>query len=159
MHVGGFTKHASSGMVGRRRGTFAGLIEKIPYLQDLGMTAVELLPVFQFDPQHAPGRLNYWGYQPVSFFALHQAYGSGTTPLEAVDEFRDMVKAFHRAGLEVILDVVYNHTAEGDQHGPTQCFRGLANDAYYLLRASDQSQYADYTGCGNTVNANHPVVR
>ena len=100
----------------RKRGTYAGLIEKIPYLQDLGVTAVELLPVFQFDPQDAPdGRCNYWGYQPVSFFAPHHAYSSRTDPLGALDEFRDMVKALHRAGIEVILDVVFNHTAEGDQ--------------------------------------------
>ena len=96
------------------------------------MTAVELLPVFQFDPQAVPpghGRVNYWGYQPVSFFAPHQAYSSRQDPLGPVDEFRDMVKALHRAGIEVILDVVFNHTAEGDQRGPTQCFRGLDNRA------------------------------
>ena len=143
------------------RGTFAGLIEKIPYLQQLGITAVELLPVFQFDPQAVPpghGRVNYWGYQPVSFFAPHQAYSSRQDPLGPVDEFRDMVKALHRAGIEVILDVVFNHTAEGDQDGPTQCFRGLDNRAYYILER-DRSRYANFTGCGNTLNANHPIVR
>ena len=161
MHVRGFTRHPSSGVSERTRGTYAGLIEKIPYLQQLGVTAVELLPVFQFDAQAVPpghGRVNYWGYQPVSFFAPHQAYSSRQDPLGPVDEFRDMVKALHRAGIEVILDVVFNHTAEGDQNGPTQCFRGLGNRAYYILQ-SDQSRYADFTGCGNTVNANHPIVR
>jgi glycogen operon protein len=159
LHVGGFTRHPSSGVAVERRGTFAGLVEKIPYLLDLGVTAVELLPIFQFDPQAAPpGRVNYWGYQPVSFFALHHQYASCRGPLGVLDEFRDMVKAFHRAGLEVILDVVYNHTAEGDATGPTTCYRGLGNDTYYILD-EDRSRYADFTGCGNTVNANHPVVR
>ena len=135
MHVRGFTRHPSSGVSERTRGTYAGLIEKIPYLQQLGITAVELLPVFQFDPQAVPpvGRVNYWGYRPVSFFAPHQAYSSRQDPLGPVDEFRDMVKALHRAGIEVILDVVFNHTAEGGQDGPTQCFRGLDNSAYYIL--------------------------
>jgi len=159
MHVRGFTRHPSSGVGDHRRGTFAGLIEKIPYLRQLGITAVELLPVFQFDAQDAPpGRVNYWGYAPVSFFAPHQAYSSRRDPLGAVDEFRDMVKALHRAGIEVILDVVYNHTAEGDHRGPTLCFKGLDNEAYYILEG-DRSRYANYTGCGNTLNANHPVVR
>jgi isoamylase len=159
MHVRGFTRHSSSGVGEDRHGTFAGLIEKIPYLQQLGITAVELLPVFQFDTQACPpGQVNYWGYQPVSFFAPHQAYSSRRDPLGPVDEFRDMVKALHRAGIEVILDVVFNHTAEGDHTGPTMCFRGLDNSTYYILN-TDQSRYCDYTGCGNTLNANHPVVR
>ncbi len=161
MHLRGFTRHPNSGVSERTRGTFAGLIEKIPYLQQLGITAVELLPVFQFDPQAVPpghGRVNYWGYQPVSFFAPHQAYSSRQDPLGPVDEFRDMVKALHRAGIEVILDVVFNHTAEGGQDGPTQCFRGLDNSAYYILE-QDRSRYADFSGCGNTLNANHPIVR
>ena len=116
MHVAGFTRHPNSGVAPGKRGTYAGLIEKIPYLQDLGITAVELLPVFQFDPFDAPpGRMNYWGYCPISFFAPHLAYSSRPDPLAAIDEFRDMVKALHRAGIEVILDVVYNHTAEGNQ--------------------------------------------
>ena len=159
LHVRGFTRHPSSGVSPSTRGTYAGLIEKIPYLKDLGITAVELLPVFQFDPQAAPaGRVNYWGYQPVSFFAPHHAYSSRRSPLDVIDEFRDMVKAFHRAGLEVILDVVFNHTAEGGADGPTICQRGLANDVYYILE-HDRSRYADYTGCGNTLNANQPVAR
>jgi glycogen operon protein len=159
LHVRGFTRHPSSGVSPEKRGTYAGLIEKIPYLRDLGITAVELLPVFHFDSQDAPaGRVNYWGYQPISFFAPHGAYSSRPDPLGAVDEFRDMVKAFHRAGIEVILDVVFNHTAEGGEDGPTLCYRGLANDYYYILDR-DRSRYADYTGCGNTLNANQPIVR
>jgi isoamylase len=159
MHVRGFTCHPSSGVGEGQRGTYAGLIERIPYLQDLGITAVELLPVFQFDPQDAPpGRLNYWGYAPVSFFAPHQAYSSRQDPLGPLDEFRDMVKALHRAGIEVILDVVYNHTAEGSENGPTLCYRGLANDLYYILE-TDRALYSNYTGTGNTLNANNPVVR
>jgi len=159
MHVGGFTRHPSSGVSEKTRGTYAGLIEKIPYLQQLSITAVELLPVFQFDVQDAPpGRVNYWGYAPVSFFAPHRGYSSRQDPLGPVNEFRDMVKALHRAGIEVILDVVFNHTAEGDHRGPTLSFRGLENSAYYILE-QDRSRYANYSGTGNTLNANHPVVR
>jgi isoamylase len=159
MHVRGFTRHPSSGVAEAKRGTYAGLIEKIPYLQELGITAVELLPVFQFDTQDAPpGRVNYWGYAPVSFFAPHPIYSSRQDPLGPLDEFRDMVKALHRAGIEVILDVVYNHTAEGNENGPTLCFRGMENEAYYILEP-DQARYANYSGTGNTLNANHPVVR
>ena len=159
MHVRGFTRHPSSGVDEKNRGTFAGLIGKIPYLQELGITAVELLPVFQFDAQDCPpGKSNYWGYAPVSFFAPHQAYSSRQDPLGPVDEFRDMVKALHRAGIEVILDVVFNHTAESDHGGPHLCFRGVDNATYYILER-DRSRYADYTGTGNTLNASHPVVR
>jgi glycogen operon protein len=157
--VRGFTRHPSSGVAEQRRGTFAGLIEKIPYLQQLGITAVELLPVFQFDSQDSPPeRVNYWGYAPVSFFAPHQAYSSRQDPLGPLDEFRDMVKALHRAGIEVILDVVFNHTAEGDHDGPTLSFRGFDNTTYYILE-QDRSRYANYSGTGNTLNANHPIVR
>lgn len=159
MHVGGFTRHPSSGVAEQKRGTFAGLVEKIPYLKQLGITAVELLPVFQFDPQDCPpGKVNYWGYSPVSFFAPHHAYSSRRDPLAALDEFRDMVKALHRADIEVILDVVFNHTAEGDHRGPTLCFRGFDNAAYYILER-DPSRYANYSGTGNSLNANHPAVR
>ena len=159
-HVKGFTAHPSSGLDDARRGTYAGFIEKIPYLVDLGITAVELLPVFAFDAEDAPGdRPNYWGYQPVSFFAPHGAYASRPGAQGAVDEFRDLVKALHRAGLEVILDVVYNHTAEGGEGGPTFCYRGLANEQYYLLDRDDRSNYADFSGTGNTLNANEPIVR
>jgi isoamylase len=159
LHVRGFTRHPSSGVAEQSRGTFAGLIEKIPYLQQLGITAVELLPVFQFDFQDSPpGRVNYWGYAPVSFFAPHQAYSSRKDPLDPLDEFRDMVKALHRAGIEIILDVVFNHTAEGDHDGPTLSFRGFDNTTYYILE-QDRSRYANYSGTGNTLNANHPIVR
>jgi glycogen operon protein len=159
MHVRGFTRHPSSGICEKTRGTFAGLIEKIPYLQQLGITAVELLPVFQFDAQDCPPRsVNYWGYAPISFFAPHQAYSSRRDPLGPVDEFRDMVKALHSAGIEVILDVVFNHTAEGDHTGPTLSFRGIDNPTYYILEEGG-ARYANYSGCGNTFNANHPVVR
>jgi len=159
MHVAGFTRHPNSGVSEKTRGTFAGLIEKIPYLQQLGITAVELLPVFQFDALDAPpGRVNYWGYAPISYFAPHQGYSSSRDPLGPVKEFRDMVKALHRAGIEVILDVVFNHTAEGDHCGPTLSFRGLENSAYYILE-QDRSRYANYSGTGNTLNTNHPVVR
>jgi len=159
MHVRGFTRHPSSGVSEQTRGTYAGVIEKIPYLQQLGITAVELLPVFQFDAQDAPpGRVNYWGYAPISFFAPHQGYSSRQDPLAPVNEFRDMVKALHRAGIEVILDVVFNHTAEGDHRGPTLSFRGLDNPTYYILE-EDRSRYANYSGTGNTLNANQPIVR
>ena len=159
MHVRGFTRHPSSGLSEKTRGTYAGLIEKIPYLQSLGITAVELLPVFQFDPQDAPaGLVNYWGYSPVSFFAPHQGYSSRQDPLGPVNEFRDMVKALHKAGIEVIVDVVFNHTAEGNHEGPTLSLRGLENSAYYILE-QDRSRYANYSGTGNTLNGNHPIVR
>jgi glycogen operon protein len=159
MHVRGFTRRPNSGVGEKTRGTYAGLVEKVPYLQELGVTAVELLPVFQFDARDCPpGKVNYWGYAPVSFFAPHQAYSSRQDPLGPADEFRDMVKALHRAGVEVILDVVFNHTAEGDLGGPTLCFRGIDNPTYYILEDGG-ARYANYTGCGNTLNANHPVVR
>jgi glycogen operon protein len=159
MHVRGFTRHPSSGVEAEKRGTYAGLIEKIPYLQALGITAVELLPIFQFDTMDAPlGLINYWGYSPVSFFAPHCGYSTRQDPLGPIDEFRDMVKAFHRAGIEVILDVVYNHTAEGNEQGPTLCFRGLENRAYYTLE-ENPAKYADYSGTGNTLNANQSIVR
>jgi len=159
MHVGGFTRHPNSGLPENLRGTYRGLIEKIPYLQQLGITAVELLPIFQFDVQACPpGLANYWGYQPVAFFAPHAEYSSQAGPMGPVNEFRDMVKALHRAGIEVILDVVFNHSAEAGADGPTLSFRGIDNLAYYILE-KDRSKYANYSGCGNTLYANHPVVR
>ncbi len=158
-HLRGFTRHPSSGVTENLRGTYAGFIEKIPYLRDLGITAVELLPIFQYDAQDCPaGVVNYWGYAPVSFFAPHQAYSSKQDPLGPINEFRDMVKALHRAGIEVILDVVFNHTAEGGNDGPTFSFRGFDNAAYYILEQGGSS-YANYSGCGNTCNSNHPIVR
>ena len=159
LHLRGFTRHPSSGVSEETRGTYRGLIDKIPYLKELGITAVELLPVFQFDAQDCPpGLVNYWGYAPICFFAPHRAFSSRQDPLGPIDEFRDMVKAFHRAGIEVILDVVFNHTAEGDHNGPTLCFRGIDNSAYYLLE-NDHSRYANFSGTGNTLNANNPTVR
>ncbi len=159
LHVAGFTKNPNAGVAPEKRGTYAGLIEKIPYLKDLGITAVELLPIFQYDVQDAPaGKRNYWGYSPVSFFAPHGAYSSRKDPLGPVDEFRDMVKALHRAGIEVILDVVYNHTAENGDDGPTLCFKGIENRAYYLLDA-ERKNYSNYSGTGNAINANQSIVR
>ncbi len=159
MHVGGFTKSPSSGVRKNKRGTYAGLIEKLPYLKELGITAVELMPVQAFDEQDVPSPLkNYWGYNPIAFFAPHVLYSSDKSPLGPVNEFRDMVKACHKAGIEVILDVVFNHTAEGHHNGPTFSFRGLENSAYYILE-QDKSQYANYSGTGNSLNANHSVVR
>jgi len=158
MHVGGFTKHPSSNIEISKRGTYLGLVEKIPYLTDLGINAVELLPVYQFDEQDAPdGLVNYWGYSPVSLFAPHPGYSSSANPLGVLDEFRNMVKALHAAGIEVILDVVYNHTAEGGKGGPTLSFRGIDNSVYYILEKD--FSYSNYSGCGNTLNANQSIVR
>ncbi len=159
LHVDSFTCRPNSGVSNGKRGTYLGLIETIPYLKSLGITAIELLPVQQYDPQDAPNGLpNYWGYSPVALFAPHCGYASGESPLAPVNEFRDMVKAFHRAGIEVILDVVFNHTAEGDQKGPTLSFRGFENLAYYML-SEDNMRYKDFSGTGNTINANHSIVR
>lgn len=151
LHVGGFTQHPNSGLPADLRGTYAGLIEKIPYLKTLGITAVELMPVQQFDASDAPpGHTNYWGYSSVAFFAPHWGYSSRKDKSGPVDEFRDLVKALHRANIEVILDVVFNHTAEGNHEGPTLSFRGLSNESYYILEA-DKAYYKNYSGCGNTV--------
>jgi len=159
LHVGGFTADPACGLPPQLRGTYAGLAARAGYLRDLGVTAVELMPVHEFDPQDAPrGRRNVWGYSSVSFFAPHHTYSSDRSPLGAVREFRDMVKALHRAGIKVILDVVYNHTAEGGPDGPTLCWRGFENKAFYILQ-DDMSRYADFTGCGNTFNANHSIAR
>ena len=164
LHVGGFTRSPSAGC--RNPGTFSGVVEKIPYLRALGVTAVELLPVCQFDRQEIdrPGPLdgqrlpNYWGYSTVGFFSPHDAYCVCPEQACHLDEFRDMVKALHRAGIEVILDMVFNHTSESDHRGPTISFKGLANPTYYYLVPGDRQYYVDYSGCGNTVNCNHPVV-
>ncbi|MGV2830960.1 glycogen debranching protein GlgX [Myxosarcina sp. GI1(2024)] len=158
LHVGGFTAHPNSGVSEPKRGTFAGLIEKIPYLQQLGITAVELLPIHYFDVNDAPGNLkNYWGYSTIGFFAPYSGYSSRSDVLGAIDEFRDLVKALHRADIEVILDVVFNHTAEGDDRGATISFRGLDNQTYYIL-SPDRADYHNYSGCGNSLKANHPIV-
>ena len=150
LHVKGFTARANSGVTPAHRGTFAGLVEKIPYLERLGVTAVELMPVHQYDPDEG----NYWGYMTLNFFAPHRSYAAG----EPVEEFRKMVKAFHAAGLEVWLDVVYNHTSEGPATGPTYSYRGIDNQSYYIL-TGDRGKYADDTGCGNTMRCDHPAVR
>ena len=161
MHVGGFTKHGSSGV--DAPGTYRAVIEKIPYLKELGITAVELMPVFDFDDTDFHmvdgNRLgNYWGYAPLAFFAPHSGYCVSPHEGTHADEFRDMVKALHKAGIEVILDVVFNHTDEGNEQGPTTSFRGLDNSTFYMLSQQDRNYYADYSGCGNSLDANHPVV-
>lgn len=154
LHVRGFTRRSNSGVDADKRGTYAGLTQKISHLQDLGITAVELMPVFQFDPQED----GYWGYMPLNFFAPHNEYALGRTEDQQIDEFRSMVKAFHAAGIEVILDVVYNHTAEGSELGPTYSFKGLGNSTYYLL-APDRAHYRNDAGTGNTLNCANPIVR
>ncbi|MBN1464449.1 glycogen debranching protein GlgX [candidate division KSB1 bacterium] len=159
LHVGGFTKHPTANLPDDKRGTYAGVVEKLPYLKDLGITAIELMPVQAFDEQDVmPPLTNYWGYNPVAFFAPHVRYSSDKSPLGPVNEFRDMIIACHKAGIEVILDVVFNHTAEGNHTGPTFSFRGLENEAYYILER-DKSLYANYSGTGNSLNANHSVVQ
>jgi glycogen operon protein len=160
LHVGGFTRHASAGVA--HPGSFAGLRDKIPYLQALGVTHVELLPVMAFDAQDVPagvgerGLRNYWGYSTHSFWAPHPGYC--VDPARASREFRDLVDALHDAGIRVLLDVVFNHTAEGGDGGPVIHYKGLANDIFYHLDAADRRRYLDFTGCGNTVNCNHPLV-
>ncbi|MGA7244215.1 MAG: glycogen debranching protein GlgX [Terracidiphilus sp.] len=164
-HVRGFTIHPSSGVA--HPGTFAGLTEKIPYLKDLGVTAIELMPVLEFN-ENEPNRLNpvtgeklkdYWGYNPVAYFAPKQSYSFHKSHCRQATEFREMVKAFHRAGIEVILDIVLNHTAENDELGPTFCLRGIENSIFYMLRENARRYYKNFSGVGNTLNANHPVVR
>jgi glycogen operon protein len=161
LHVRGFTRHPSSGV--QDPGTFLGVREKVPHLKALGVTAVQLMPVLEFDELDHGGRhpgtgeqlRNYWGYSPLSYFALKAGFAARAG--QQVREFKEMVKALHKAGIEVILDVVYNHTCEGNEHGPTVSFRGLDNLVYYLL--DKEGRYYNYSGCGNTVNCNHPVVR
>ncbi len=157
LHVRGFTNHPSSGVSADRRGTYLGVIDKIPYLRELGVTAVELMPVFQFDPQEG----NYWGYMPIHFFAPHQGYATreAADACTEAEEFRDMVDALHAAGVEVILDVVYNHTGEGNQHGPTYSFKGIDNSTYYLLTGRPEQPYANFSGTGNCLNSANPAVR
>jgi isoamylase len=154
MHVRGFTKRANSGVSPDKRGTFAGVIEKIPYLKELGITAVELMPIFQYDPDEG----NYWGYMPLNFFSPHQGYATSSPVAEAVAEFKAMVKALHQAGIEVILDVVYNHTTEAGADGPTYSYRGICNSSYYLLDKS-MAHYRNDTGTGNVLRSAHPTVR
>jgi len=163
-HVRGFTVHPDSGV--KHPGTYRGVIEKIPYLKQLGVTAVELMPVQEFNEKHGANINpktgtplgNYWGYDPVAFSAPKASYSSAGGLGQQKIEFKEMVRALHQAGIEVILDVVFNHTAEGDELGPTLCFRGIDNAIFYML-AEDKRLYRNYTGTGNTINANHPVVR
>jgi len=162
MHVGGFTRHPSAGVTAP--GTFAGLTEKIPYLKELGITHVELLPVMAFDEQSVPaavaarGLRNYWGYNTHSFYSPHPAYCGAVAPGQQPAEFKRMVRSLHQAGIGVILDVVFNHTAEGSATGPWINFKGIANEFAYHLDSRDRSRYLDFTGCGNTVNCNHPQM-
>ena len=162
LHVGGFTRHPSAGVASP--GTFAGIIEKIPYLAELGITHVELMPVMAFDEQDVPegvwdaGLTNYWGYSSYGFFSPHPGYCATPQLGSHRREFRDMVRALHKAGIGVILDVVFNHTSEGNGGGPTLSFKGIGNETFYCLDQIDRSIYLDFTGCGNTVNANHPMV-
>ncbi|MEO1496069.1 MAG: glycogen debranching protein GlgX [Planctomycetota bacterium] len=159
MHVRGFTNSPTSGA--DSPGTYLGVIEKIPYLKSLGVTAVELMPVHEFPTNESNGtttkRANYWGYDPMAFFAPHRGYAQGEEPGAQVREFKEMVRELHAAGIEVILDVVFNHTSEGNDQGPTFSFKGLENSVYYMLNGD--GSYKNYSGCGNTVNSNHPIVR
>ncbi|MEC9116673.1 MAG: glycogen debranching protein GlgX, partial [Planctomycetota bacterium] len=160
LHVRGFTNSPTSGV--EHPGTYLGVIEKIPYLKDLGVTAVELMPIHEFPILdiygNPPKNPNYWGYDSMAFFAPHRGYAASATPGSQVTEFKQMVKALHEAGIEVILDVVFNHTCEGNEQGPVLSFKGLENSVYYMLE-SDPKYYKNYSGCGNTVNGNHPIVR
>jgi glycogen operon protein len=162
MHVGGFTRHASSGVT--HPGSFSGVVEKIPYLKALGITDIELMPIMAFDEQCVPegasgrGFKNYWGYCTHSFFAPHPGYCIDVNCQDHIREFRNMIKALHKAGIGVIMDVAFNHTAEGGNEGPTINFKGFGNAGFYHLESHDRSMYRDYTGCGNTVNCSHPVI-
>jgi glycogen operon protein len=156
LHVGAFTRASDSGLDPSNRGTYQGVIEKLPYLQELGVTAIELLPVFSFDPADAPpGRDNVWGYSPLNWFTPHHGYCSGDDPLQARNEMRQLVAACHDAGIEVLLDVVYNHTTEGNRHGPTLSWRGVADSTYY--HQNSEGEYLDVSGCGNSIAANDPI--
>ena len=156
LHVGAFTRASDSGVDRSDRGTYRGVIEKLPYLKNLGVTAIELLPVFIFDPADAPpGRDNVWGYSPLNWFTPHHGYCSVDDPLQGRDEMRHLVAACHDAGIEVLLDVVYNHTTEGNRHGPTLSWRGLADDTYY--HQNSDGDYLDVSGCGNSIAANDPI--
>jgi glycogen operon protein len=163
-HVKGLTVHSSS--ASRNPGTFLGVIDMIPYFKELGINAIELMPLQEFNPFEVTARnpetgqrlVNFWGYNTIAFFAPYAGYGTRAHSGCEVNEFKTMVKALHQAGIEVLLDVVFNHTAEGDETGPTLNFRGLDNSIYYMLE-EDRRFYKNYSGCGNTMNCNHPVVR
>jgi glycogen operon protein len=155
MHVRGFTMNPNSRIENGKRGTFVGITEKIPYLRNLGVTAVELMPVFQFDSAEP----NYWGYMPLNFFSPHNRYSAAQCVCEQRREFREMVKALHKAGIEVFLDVVYNHTGEGNEFGPTYSFKGIDNSTYYMASDDPNRPYADFTGTGNTLHCANSTVR
>ena len=158
LHVGGFTNQEDSVMAMNKQGTFLGLIEKIPYLKDLGITTIELLPVFAFDPLDAPsGVSNYWGYSPVNWFTPHKSYVKGEDPLEARTQFRELIASCHDNGLEVLIDVVYNHTTEGNQDGTLISWKGFDDSLYYYK--NKKGEYLDVSGCGNSIAANRPIVR
>lgn len=161
MHVRGFTKHDTSGVT--YPGTFSGVMEKIPYLKELGVNAVELMPVFEFDEmkdcREVDGKqlLDYWGYNTVSFFAPNTSYAGKTEYNREGNELKNLIKTLHENGIECFLDVVFNHTAEGDDRGPSFSFKGFDNNVYYML--TPDGYYYNFSGCGNTLNCNHPVVR
>ncbi len=158
LHVGAFTNGLDSNINKERKGTFLGLIEKIPYLKELGVTTIELLPIYSFDPNDAPpGKENFWGYSPINWFTPHQNYVVGSDPLNARLQVREMVAACHDQGIEVLLDVVYNHTTEGDENGPIISWKGFGSDLYYHL--DENGKYLDVTGCGNSIASNRPLVR
>ena len=155
LHVKGFTKNPNSGVHPSRAGTYSGLIDKIPYLKDLGITVVELMPIFQRDPHEG----DYWGYMPLNFFSPHGQYASTPDPDGQRLEFKQMVKELHQAGIAVVLDVVYNHTCEGDRRGPTYSFKGFDGAGYYMPTSEPLLPYANYSGTGNTLNFGQPHVR
>jgi glycogen operon protein len=155
LHVRGFTKNSNSGVDPSRAGTYAGLVEKIPYLQELGVTVVELMPIFQRDPEEG----DYWGYMPLNFFAPHAQYSSTQAEVEQSLDFKNMVKAFHQGDIGVVLDVVYNHTCEGDHRGPIYSYKGIDTAGYYMLTGDPANPYANYSGTGNTLNFGEPHVR
>ncbi|MFH1820082.1 glycogen debranching protein [Thiobacillus sp.] len=155
LHVGGFTRNPNSGVRDKARGTFAGLVEKIPYLKGLGVTVVELMPVFQYDPSDG----NYWGYMPLTFFSPHHGYLSDHRIISRHNECREMIKALHQADIEVIIDVVYNHTGEGDHTGPVYSYKGIDNSTYYLMAGRPDAPYENFSGTGNTLNTANRYVR
>ena len=165
MHVRGFTRHSSSNIKERHRGTFAGIRDKIPYLKELGVNCIELMPIFEFDefensrpnPETKEMLLNYWGYSSVGFFAPKAGYAATGKLGMQVDELKALVKELHKNGIEIILDVVFNHTAEGNERGHTISFRGIDNKTYYML--TPEGYYFNFSGCGNTLNCNNPIVR
>ena len=165
-HLKGFTASATSGVDKAIAGTYKGFTQKIEHLKKLGITSVELEPIFEFDENENPNTnprtgeplVNYWGYSTIGFFAPKTSYAADKRPGFVVNEFKQMVKELHKAGIEVLLDVVYNHTAEGNEHGYTFEFRGLQNEVYYSLPQHDRQYYMNFSGCGNSVNCNHPIV-